>query len=135
MPIYWIDSGVLITAKNRTYGFQLVPKFWVFMQNQLEAGTIRMPRMAFEEIADGNDDLAKWCKLRKGIGSFCVRADKQVQKRYASIAEYVYGKYKYHQAAEFLKGADGWVIAHALETHGFVVTDESIHYNKSVVSG
>jgi hypothetical protein len=85
-----------------------------------------MPRIAFQEVTDGNDELAKWCKDRKSLSCFCVKSsDPGVQKRYQDIAEHVYSKYKYHQAAEFLKGADGWIIAHALETHGFVVSSES----------
>jgi Domain of unknown function (DUF4411) len=36
-----------------------------------------------------------------------------------------------HQAGEFLRGADGWLIAHALETHGFVVTEENVRHNVS----
>ncbi len=133
MPIYWIDAGVLITAKNRHYGFELVPKFWDFMHDQIQAETIRMPKLAFEEVTDGNDELSKWCKQRKSMGAFCIKADKHVQKRYAAVAEYVYSKYKHHQAAEFLRGADGWVIAHALESNGFVVTEETTNYNRSKV--
>jgi uncharacterized protein DUF4411 len=133
MPIYWIDAGVLIMAKNRHYAFELVPKFWTFMHGHLEAGTIRMPKLAFEEVIDGNDDLARWCKDRKGIGSFCVKPDRNVQERYRTIAGYVYEKYKPHQAAEFLRGADGWVIAHALESQGFVVTEENTLHNKSKI--
>jgi hypothetical protein len=133
MSIYWIDAGVLITAKNRHYGFDLVPKFWIFMHGQLDRGIIRMPRIAYEEVTDGNDDLAKWCKERKKIGYFCVKPDRAVQDRYKLIADYVYEKYKSHQAAEFLRGADGWIIAHALESNGFVVTEETTNHYKSKI--
>lgn len=131
MGIYWIDAGVLITAKNGLYGFELVPKFWPWLQEQLTIGTVRMPRIAFEEVTDGNDELAKWCKLRKSIGHFCVKENKNVQERYGTVAEYVNQKYTPHQVAEFLRGADGWLIAYALETQGFVVTEESTKHNKS----
>lgn len=133
MAIYWIDAGVLIMAKNRHYGFDLVPKFWTWIHGQLEVGTVRMPKIAHQEITDGNDELAKWCKERKALGFFCVRPDRKVQERFGTIADYVCGKYKQHQAAEFLRGADGWVIAHALETQGFVVTEENLHHNKSKI--
>jgi hypothetical protein len=131
MPIYWIDAGVLITAKNGHYGFNLVPKFWAWIHGQIESDVVRMPKLAYKEILDGNDELARWCKDRKGLGSICVKATKPIQDRYDQIANYVYGKYTAHQAGEFLRGADGWLIAHALETHGFVVTEENVRHNVS----
>jgi len=133
MAIYWIDAGVLITAKNGHYGFDLVPKFWLWLHGAVEVGNIRMPKIAFEEITDGNDELARWCKTRKTIGYFCVKSGKPIQEHYGTIADYVNQTYKPHQVAEFLKGADGWVIAHALETQGFVVTEENVKHNKSKI--
>ena len=50
---------------------------------------------------------------------------KSVQGKYAEVSAYVYGRFKAHQAAEFLKGGDGWVIAHVMDTGGTVVTKES----------
>ena len=126
MAIYWIDAGVLITAKNTLYGFDLVPKFWIWLHGELHKGTIRMPKIAFQEVTDGNDELARWCKERKGLPHFCVKSSaRSVQDRFGEIVEYVYGKHKRHQAGEFLRGADGWIIAHALDTHGFVVSSEN----------
>jgi hypothetical protein len=133
MPIYWIDAGVLIMASNGHYGFKLVPKFWTWIHGQIECGTVRMPKLAYQEVVDGNDELARWCKDRKGLGYFCVRPEKEVQLRYKTIADYVYIKYKAHQAGEFLRGADGWLIAHALETQGFVVTEENVRHNLSKI--
>jgi len=131
--IYWIDSGVLISAKNGLYSPSLVPQFWDFIEEKLGDGTIRMPKMCFDEITEGNDELAKWCKARKGVGHFCVRANKEVQERYATIADHVCAKHKPHVAAEFLKGADGWVIAHAMATTGYVVTEELRNQYKSKI--
>jgi hypothetical protein len=41
------------------------------------------------------------------------------------ISDYVFTRYKQHQALDFSKGADPWVIAHALDDNGIVVTQES----------
>jgi len=122
--IYWIDSGVLIQAKNGSYGLDLVPKFWTFMEAQLKAGTIRMPKMCFDEVTDGTDELARWCKQRRSIGYFCCKSDREVQERFRTVAEHVMSNHKQHAASDFLKGADGWVIAHAIASGGFVVTEE-----------
>jgi Domain of unknown function (DUF4411) len=32
---YWIDSSVLINAKNQYYGFTRVPAFWRFIEVKL----------------------------------------------------------------------------------------------------
>ena len=68
--IYWIDAGVLIQAARGTYRFKMIPQFWQFVHTQSVAGTIRMPRLAYEEITDGgyDDQLVAWCKSRKQIG-------------------------------------------------------------------
>jgi len=46
MPVYWIDAGVLITAKNGVLDFELSPKFWIFIDQHVESGQVRMPRLA-----------------------------------------------------------------------------------------
>ena len=123
--IYWIDSGVLISAKNGLYAPELVPAFWTFIETQLKNGKVRMPKKCFDEVTDGNDWLAKWCKQRKNIGHFCCKSsDRDVQRRFSVVAEFVISNHPQHAAAEFLKGGDGWVIAHAAASGGFVVTEE-----------
>ena len=134
MSVYWIDAGVLISAKNGLYAMELVQKFWTFIEAHLTAGTIRMPKMCFDEVTDGNDELARWCKQRRNIGYFCCKSSgRDVQDRYGAVAEYVARNHKPHAAADFLKGADGWVIAHALATSGYVVTEELRNQYKSKV--
>lgn len=131
--IYWIDSGVLIQAKNGYYAMELVPKFWTFIETELRTGTIRMPKMCFDEVTDGTDDLAKLCKQRKNIGHFCCKSNKAVQDAYRVVANHVAENHRPHAVADFLKGADGWVIAHALATEGFVVTEELRNRYKSKI--
>ena len=61
----------------------------------------------------------------------CIKGNRAVQECYRQIANHVYTKYKAHQADEFLRGGDGWVIAHAMATGGVVVTHESERSKKS----
>ena len=69
--------------------------------------------------------MSEWCKQRKGIGLY-TRASKDVQENcYARVAEHVVQKNASHQAAEFMNGADPWLIAHALCEGGTVVTEET----------
>ena len=132
MHIYWLDADVYIQAKNGPYKFARVPKFWSFISEQLEKETIKSPQVVYGEIAEGKDDLANWFKPRRRKG-LCVPASEKVQEYYGQIAAYVAQHYKPHQAAEFLKGGDGWVIAHALESGGVVVTQESARSRKNKV--
>jgi hypothetical protein len=92
-----------------------------------------MPRICFREVTDGNDWLAKWCKDRKNIGHFCCNAGKDVQERYGDVANFVYSRHPPHAAADFLKGGDGWVLAHAAASGGFAVTEELRNKYKSKV--
>lgn len=62
-------------------------------------------------------------RAKKSSGLF-VAPDLEVQKWFGPIAVFVQGQYTAPQAAEFLRGADPWVIAHALENQGTVVTQE-----------
>lgn len=125
MAPFWIDASVLIQAEKKHYPIIRVPQFWTFIDQKLESGQIRMPRIAFEEVASFGNGLAEWCKLRKNRG-LCIRASKDVQEKCMSrVTGYVYEKHAPHQAAEFLKGADSWLIAHALCEGGTVVTEES----------
>ena len=108
--IYWLDANVFIQARNGPCSFQRVPQFWVFLSGQLEQGIIRCPKMVYDEMINGNDDLAAWFKPRRERGLF-----------------------KPHQASEFLIGADGWLIAHAMNGDGIVVTQESNRSHKSKI--
>lgn len=132
MEPYWIDAVVLIQASNKYYRLDRVPKFWVFLGRELQTGRIKSPKIVFQEITDGHDILADWVRQRREKG-LCITASREVQQCYAQISEHVCNKYKTHQAAEFLKGGDGWVIAHAMATGGTVVTEETAKSKKAKV--
>jgi hypothetical protein len=130
VPPYWIDAGVLIQCDAGPYNHAMVQKFWAFIDGELKKGTIRMPRRAWREVTDGNDWVAKWCRDRRDKG-LCIPPSKIVQAKNTLVANYVQTEHKIsghrkarqHQIAMFLKGADPWLIAHALVT-GTVVTHE-----------
>ena len=60
--LYLLDANVLITASNTYYQLDRVPEFWTWLIHQGESGNVKIPREIFEEITDGNDDLAQWAK-------------------------------------------------------------------------
>jgi hypothetical protein len=126
---YWLDADVLIQAKNTYYSFAIARQFWDFIDAQAQSGTIRSSVRVYGEIMsyeDERDALVQWCKLHRTSGLFC-KPDRQVQGVLGKIADHVVQRYseKPAKAAEFLKGADAWIIAHAKCDGGTVVTHEA----------
>ncbi len=64
-PAYWLDANVLIQASKGPYRMERVPQFWTFIDEHLEQGNLRAPKMVYDELTDGNDHLAQWCKQRR----------------------------------------------------------------------
>jgi hypothetical protein len=126
VPRYWLDASVLIEAHLRTYPIGIANSFWAWLGGQVQNGNVVCPRRVYKEVAETEhqDELAQWVKHRKGKG-LCISPSRLVQTRVKEITAYVFTKYKNVEAWDFSKGADPWVIAHALEDHGIVVTKES----------
>jgi len=82
-----------------------VPQFWTFIDEHLEQGNLRAPKMVYDELTDGNDHLAQWCKQRRKYLS--VNASRDVQKCYRDIANWAHTNSTVAKAHEFLRGADG----------------------------
>jgi len=127
VPIYWLDTNAFIQAKNGPYKFKVFGVFWAFLHEQIEAGTIRCPKMVYQEIVNNEeprDDLANWIKTRRQSGLF-VDPNADVQNAMTTVADHVIGNYEPQHAGHFLSGADPWLIAHAIHSKGVVVTHES----------
>lgn len=132
---YWLDADVYIQASRGPY--KRFPEFWAFLSDQLSRGRIKSPKVVYDELTKHwNDDLKKWCTIRKAKG-LCVAASREVQVNcMGKIVDHVYKTYLPHQSAEFLKGGDAWVIAHAMaepKDTGIVVTQESLRKSNSKI--
>lgn len=130
MGAYWLDADVLIQAKNTFYSFSIAGQFWDFLEQQGKLGTVRSSVKVYGEIMsyeDHLDPLVQWCKTRRAESDLFCAPEKNVQERYTEIADHVVAKYTERptKVAEFLKGADGWIIAHAKCGQGIVVTHEA----------
>lgn len=127
MPRHWLDANVLIEAHRRTYPINIAVSFWAWLGGQIQSGQIVCPRRVYQEIAEAEghkDELAQWVKVRKEKG-LCIRPSRAVQDLVGKIEAYAFEKYSNVEAWEFSKGADPWLIAHALDDGGVVVTNES----------
>ena len=60
-----------------------------------------------------------------------MKDSKAVQDCYRIVLEYVVTTCTPQQLAKFSKDADGWLIAHAMDGKGIVVTQESLHGKKA----
>lgn len=127
MTRYWLDASVFIEAQNVNYPMDTVPSYWKWIAGKVADGTIVCPKLVYREIVDGlekQDALAKWFQTRKQNG-LCIAPDKAVTDQVGIISKYVFAQFKQHQATNFLRGADSWIIAHAHVDKGIVVTQES----------
>ena len=62
MLLYLLDANVLIDANRDYYPIERVPEFWEWIENAGESGHVKIPVEVYEEIIDGNDELAQWAK-------------------------------------------------------------------------
>lgn len=128
---YWVDTDVFIQAKNLFYKFDQVPPFWSFLADQIEQGVVCCPKRVFAELTDGQDDLSVWCKARKN--KLCVSPSQTINDNYKLVAAYVVSKYpRWDDYSPFLKGGDGWLVAHGM-TGDTVVSHEVRWATKTVV--
>ena len=124
MTIYWIDSNVFIEAQANLYPFKNFPSFWKHLDQMFSDKVIFSSEMVYKELVGYGDDLSKWIVNRKQNG-ICTPISPEVEANFQKIAEYVHLHYDEPNSSEFLKGADGWIIAHAMTTKGIVVSQES----------
>jgi hypothetical protein len=120
---FWLDANVFITSKNAYYPFDLFPAFWSFLDKMIAAGRIASPRLVYQELEAAGDELSQWVKARANSGLF-ADPDADVQASLAKVANYVVASYSKPEAELFLKGADPWLVAHAMTQGGTVVTLE-----------
>jgi hypothetical protein len=130
MHDYWLDSSCLIQSKNGAYAFETFPVVWKFLEERIEDGILAICREVGEELLEGNDLLADWAQRQKDKGAF-INPEAAVQKTMTDVSDYVKAHYVPHQAADFLDGADPWLIANAAVHGGRIVTHEEpdLHSN------
>jgi len=123
---YIIDASSLIESKNRLYDFEVCPGFWDWLSQQNAAGAIYSIQKVKEELLKGKDDLAKWAK-RQGPGFFLPHSDESTMSCMRHITDWVNRwDFKPEAKAEFLAGADPFLIAYAMAHKHTVVTDETL---------
>ena len=123
MTTYLLDANVFIQAKNLHYGFDFCPAFWDWLVKQNGAGKVASIEKVADELRAGNDELAKWAAARGS--KFFLRPDDAISQEFNTVSDWAHGHgYEPAAVATFLRGADYWLIAHALAHECTVVTHE-----------
>jgi len=63
--LYLLDANVLIDANRDYYSISRIPEFWDWLTFQGNLNNIKIPIEIFEEIKNGNDQLATWAKVNE----------------------------------------------------------------------
>ncbi|MCS6827186.1 MAG: DUF4411 family protein [Caldilinea sp.] len=122
---FLLDTNVFIEAYRRYYALDLCPGFWECLMHYCKEPRLLSIDRVCDEIKEG-DDLDTW--VRQAPKSlFASTADPAVVKRYSELMAWVQKSPQFRPEAKaaFARGADGWLIAYAVE-HGYaVVTHEA----------
>lgn len=124
---FLLDANVFIEAKNRYYGFDILPPFWDWLDQKRIDDEISSVLPVYDEIQKGNDNLASWVKDRKGPDWWLPVSDKEFQKEYIEIVSWVMAQDFTEPAKDaFLAGADPWLIAASKALGASCVTHEKM---------
>ena len=103
--MYVLDSNTFIDAKNRYYGFDIVPSFWnKLIENSPE--NILTIKPIEDEIMAGHDELSSWFQDNYTVHAYASDSA-EIQQVFARISK-----------------ADPWIIAYAYVNNCVVVTHE-----------
>ena len=135
--VYLIDTSAILDAKKRYYSFGRQRPFWLWLTRQIHIGKVVVIEQVYDEIAVGNDELAKW------IRSFAKQArsvPSSHSRHMAKMKAWIRANYRGNALQGFTEGgsekmesADASLISHALhqkehDLHGLeehvVVTQE-----------
>lgn len=122
--MYLIDSDVFIDAKNRHYGFDIVPAFWTWVEQQHRVERVFTVQRVADEVLAGADELAAWMNAQPASFRLSARPDEQPFLQ--TVSQWATGAgYQPAAVATFLQAGDYFLVAQALARGFTVVTQET----------
>lgn len=122
--MYLVDSDVLIDAKNRHYGFDIVPGFWRWLERAHDDGRVFTVERVSQEVRAGQDELASWMTARPA--SFSLKPGPDDQVALQTVSQWAMAApYRPGVAAGFLGVGDYFLVSQAL-TRGFTVVTQEV---------
>lgn len=123
---YLLDSSVLIDAKNRHYGFDIVPGFWTWIEEEHANSNVFVVQQVADEITGGGDELAAW--LSAMPASFRMQVSPSDTPSLQNLSAWAVSVgFEPSALAEFLSVADYYLVAQALTLGATVVTMETMN--------
>jgi hypothetical protein len=121
---YLIDSDIFIAAKNLHYGMDFCPAFWEWLIVANESGKLLSIEAVRDDLTDGDDDLAKWAKVRDD--RFFVSPVERDIAALGQVTRWINDHQAYTSTAKqtFLNCSDYFVVAQALASSHTVITHE-----------
>ena len=110
--LYLLDADVLIDANRDYYLISRVPEFWDWLAHVGTTELVKIPVEIFEEVKEGIDDLAQWCKQKEVEEALLLNEEVQVD-RVAYATEQGYANNLTDDEIEQI-GRDPFLIAYAL---------------------
>ena len=123
---YLLDANPFIEAKNRYYGFDICPGFWLSLLAQHAAKRIVSIDRVAGELKEQDDAVRDWVVNQAPDTFFKRTEDQAVIDRFQATVNWVYAQPQFTAAAkaEFASVADGWLVAYAAVNGMIVVTHE-----------
>ncbi|MGK8464167.1 DUF4411 family protein [Nocardia cyriacigeorgica] len=120
--MYLLDANIFITAKNRHYGFDIVPGFWEWLDRGHRAKILCSVDAVLRELVAGKDDLSSWATARRNL---FIPPDPKTRGSFTRLATWANsGVFTPAAVAEFLASADYELVAIAHAHKHIVVTHE-----------
>ena len=121
--MYLLDSDVFIDAKNRHYGFDIVPAFWDWLSQAHADDRVFTVEHCAQEVIAGGDELADWMKAQ--APTFAIKPSPADQPALQTVSRWAPSAgYRQGAVAEFLAAGDYFLVAQALSLGYTVVTQE-----------
>lgn len=131
---FCLDTNVFFTPGNIYYPMDFCPAYWDLIDKHIGDGSLFIHDLVYQELTKGESAVSDWIKERKESGLVKEFYDDETQKEYIKIAEFVANSdHRPEVIAEFLSGADPWIIA-TCKVHNFVlVTKETYSDSKKKI--
>lgn len=122
--LYLLDANVLIDAHRDYYPLDRIPEFWEWLVYQGDKGYVKIPTEIYEEIKEGNDQLAAWTK--QDDVEKALRLPEEVEVAFVSMVVSQGYAEDLSDIEIITVGKDPFLIAYALKEKGqrIVVTTE-----------
>lgn len=130
---YLLDANIFIEAANLYYQPSFCPAYWEWLVQAHREGRVCSINRIANEIAVGEDDLAKWVKSLDG--DFFLEDTAEVLSAFARVSEWADQHERYTRGAKgaFLEKADSFLVAHAVVGGHTVVTREKPENSRKTI--